>query len=245
VLELETPASDTQNTKFCAVKVEIRDPVNKDAPRQKRKTEMKEVFDHRIDFADAFEFSIDEEKNEELRILLFKQKTSSFIGGKKAVANAAFHVKQIVLNCEMLNGEIDKSFNLFNRDGNAVGGQVRLILTYYPDKKTPERTGRDGKGAIPDYNDKEYSKEEEAAAKKIQTSFRKKNKAKNGQSGGGLGGKAKLLLGGLISYGLLAFVHNNQEEEKAKKDPKYKKKTLNEKLFEKKSAPAHKNGKKK
>jgi len=211
-LELETPASDTQNTKFCAVKVEIRDPVNKDAPRQKRKTEMKEVFDHRIDFADAFEFSIDEEKNEELRILLFKQKTSSFIGGKKAVANAAFHVKQIVLNCEMLNGEIDKSFNLFNRDGNAVGGQVR---------------------------------EEEAAAKKIQTSFRKKNKAKNGQSGGGLGGKAKLLLGGLISYGLLAFVHNNQEEEKAKKDPKYKKKTLNEKLFEKKSAPANKNGKKK
>lgn len=244
MLELETPASDTQNTKFCAVKVEIRDPVNKDAPRQKRKTEMKEVFDHRIDFADAFEFSIDEEKNEELRILLFKQKTSSFIGGKKAVANAAFHVKQIVLNCEMLNGEIDKSFNLFNRDGNAVGGQVRLILTYYPDKKTPERTGRDGKGAIPDYNDKEYSKEEEAAAKKIQTSFRK-NKAKNGQSGGGLGGKAKLLLGGLISYGLLAFVHNNQEEEKAKKDPKYKKKTLNEKLFEKKSAPANKNGKKK
>ena len=243
-MELETPASDTQNTKFCAVKVEIRDPVNKDAPRQKRKTEMKEVFDHRIDFADAFEFSIDEEKNEELRILLFKQKTSSFIGGKKAVANAAFHVKQIVLNCEMLNGEIDKSFNLFNRDGNAVGGQVRLILTYYPDKKTPERTGRDGKGAIPDYNDKEYSKEEEAAAKKIQTSFRK-NKAKNGQSGGGLGGKAKLLLGGLISYGLLAFVHNNQEEEKAKKDPKYKKKTLNEKLFEKKSAPANKNGKKK
>ena len=205
---------------------------------------MKEVFDHRIDFADAFEFSIDEEKNEELRILLFKQKTSSFIGGKKAVANAAFHVKQIVLNCEMLNGEIDKSFNLFNRDGNAVGGQVRLILTYYPDKKTPERTGRDGKGAIPDYNDKEYSKEEEAAAKKIQTSFRK-NKAKNGQSGGGLGGKAKLLLGGLISYSLLAFVHNNQEEEKAKKDPKYKKKTLNEKLFEKKSAPANKNGKKK
>ena len=244
MLELETPASDTQNTKFCAVKVEIRDPVNKDAPRQKRKTEMKEVFDHRIDFADAFEFSIDEEKNEELRILLFKQKTSSFIGGKKAVANAAFHVKQIVLNCEMLNGEIDKSFNLFNRDGNAVGGQVRLILTYYPDKKTPERTGRDGKGAIPDYNDKEYSKEEEAAAKKIQTSFRK-NKAKNGQSGGGLGGKAKLLLGGLISYGLLAFVHNNQEEEKAKEDPKYKKKTLNEKLFEKKSAPANKNGKKK
>ena len=243
-MELETPASDTQNTKFCAVKVEIRDPVNKDAPRQKRKTEMKEVFDHRIDFADAFEFSIDEEKNEELRILLFKQKTSSFIGGKKAVANAAFHVKQIVLNCEMLNGEIDKSFNLFNRDGNAVGGQVRLILTYYPDKKTPERTGRDGKGAIPDYNDKEYSKEEEAAAKKIQTSFRK-NKAKNGQSGGGLGGNAKLLLGGLISYGLLAFVHNNQEEEKAKKDPKYKKKTLNEKLFEKKSAPANKNGKKK
>ena len=229
-MELETPASDTQNTKFCAVKVEIRDPVNKDAPRQKRKTEMKEVFDHRIDFADAFEFSIDEEKNEELRILLFKQKTSSFIGGKKAVANAAFHVKQIVLNCEMLNGEIDKSFNLFNRDGNAVGGQVRLILTYYADKKTPERTGRDGKGAIPDYNDKEYSKE---------------NKAKNGQSGGGLGGKAKLLLGGLISYGLLAFVHNNQEEEKAKKDPKYKKKTLNEKLFEKKSAPANKNGKKK
>jgi hypothetical protein len=49
----------------------------------------------------------------------------------------------------------------------------------------------------------------------------------------------------LISYGLLAFVHNNQEEEKAKKDPKYKKKTLNEKLFEKKSAPANKNGKKK
>ena len=137
MLELETPASDTQNTKFCAVKVEIRDPVNKDAPRQKRKTEMKEVFDHRIDFADAFEFSIDEEKNDELRILLFKQKTSSFIGGKKAVANAAFHVKQIVLNCEMLNGEIDKSFNLFNRDGNAVGGQVRLILTYYPDKKDP------------------------------------------------------------------------------------------------------------
>ena len=88
VLELETPVEDTQNTKYCAVKVEIRDPVNKDAPRQKRKTEMKEVFDHRIDFSDAFEFAIDEDKDEELRILLFKQKTSSFIGGKKAVANA-------------------------------------------------------------------------------------------------------------------------------------------------------------
>ena len=84
VLELETPVEDTQNTKYCAVKVEIRDPVNKDAPRQKRKTEMKEVFDHRIDFSDAFEFAIDEDKDEQLRILLFKQKTSSFIGGKKA-----------------------------------------------------------------------------------------------------------------------------------------------------------------
>jgi len=248
VLELETPASDTQNTKYCAVKVEIRDPVNKDAPRQKRKTEMKEVFDHRINFSDAFEFFIDEDKNEELRILLFKQKTSSFIGGKKAVANAAFHVKQIVLNCEMLDGEIDKSFNLFNREGNAVGGQVRLILTYFPKKNAPERTGKDGKGAIPDYNDKEYSKEEEAAVKKIQTTFRKKqNEGKKNQSKGqGLGGKAKLLLGGLVSYGILAFVHNNQEEEKAKKDPKYKKKTLNEKLFDKKSGgDGSKNGKKK
>ena len=67
VLELETPVEDTQNTKYCAVKVEIRDPVNKDAPRQKRKTEMKEVFDHRIDFSDAFEFAIDEDKDEELK----------------------------------------------------------------------------------------------------------------------------------------------------------------------------------
>ena len=104
VLELETPV-DTQNTKYCAVKVEIRDSVDKDAPRQKRKTEMKEVFDHRIDFSDAFEFAIDEDKDEELRILLFKQKTSSYIGGKKAVANADSHVKQIISSCRSFDGE--------------------------------------------------------------------------------------------------------------------------------------------
>ena len=220
VLELETPVEDTQNTKYCAVKVEIRDPVNKDAPRQKRKTEMKEVFDHRIDFSDAFEFAIDEDKDEELRILLFKQKTSSFIGGKKAVANAGFHVKQIISNCEAFDGEINKSFDLYNREGNAVGGQVRLILTYFPDKKKPERTGKDGKGAIPDFRDKQYSEEENAAAKKIQASFRKNRKTNRGG-----GGKAKILIGALLSFGISVLVNNNQEEVKAKKDPKYANKT--------------------
>ena len=34
---------------------------------------------------------------------------------------------------------------------------MRLILTYFPDKKKPERTGKDGKGAIPDFRDKQYS----------------------------------------------------------------------------------------
>ena len=221
VLELETPVEDTQNTKYCAVKVEIRDPVNKDAPRQKRKTEMKEVFDHRIDFSDAFEFAIDEDKDEELRILLFKQKTSSFIGGKKAVANAGFHVKQIISNCEAFDGEINKSFDLYNREGNAVGGQVRLILTYFPDKKKPERTGKDGKGAIPDFRDKQYSEEENAAAKKIQASFRKNRKTNRG----GGGGKAKILMVALFSFGISVLVKNNQEEVKAKKDPKYANKT--------------------
>lgn len=219
VLELETPVEDTQNTKYCAVKVEIRDSVDEDAPRQKRKTEMKEVFDHRIDFSDAFEFAIDEDKDEQLRILLFKQKTSSFIGGKKAVANAGFHVKQIISKCELFDGEIDKIFDLFNREGSAVGGQVRLILSYFPDKKKPERTGKDGKGAIPDFRDKQYSEEENAAAKKIQASFRKTRKTNRG------GGKAKILMGALFSFGIWALVNNNQEAEKAKKDPKYTNKT--------------------
>lgn len=182
---------------------------------------MKEVFDHRIDFSDAFEFAIDEDKDEELRILLFKQKTSSFIGGKKAVANAGFHVKQIISNCEAFDGEINKSFDLYNREGNAVGGQVRLILTYFPDKKKPERTGKDGKGAIPDFRDKQYSEEENAAAKKIQASFRKNRKTNRG----GGGGKAKILMGALFSFGISVLVNNNQEEVKAKKDPKYANKT--------------------
>ena len=69
------------------------------------------MFDHRIDFSDAFEFAIDEDKDEELRILLFKQKTSSFIGGKKAVA-MRIHVKQIISKCELFDGRNQQEFQL-------------------------------------------------------------------------------------------------------------------------------------
>jgi len=215
VLELETPESDTQNTKFCAVKCEIRDPQNKQAESQKRKTEMKEVVNHAIMFDDAFEFEIDEERNTELRILLFKQKTSSFIGGKKAVANAAFHVKQILLNCELVGGEIDKYFNLFNREGNAVGGQVRLKLNYFPTKKKPERVGKDGKGAIPDFADKAYSKKEEEAAKKIQTIVRKKTTEKKKTKKSGDGGF--YLLGAVVAGAIGFLAYHNQQQSEGKK----------------------------
>ena len=53
---------------------------------------------------------------------------------------------------------------------------MRLILTYFPDKKKPERTGKDGKGAIPDFRDKQYSEGKRTAAKKIQASLMKKQK---------------------------------------------------------------------
>ena len=118
----------------------------------------------------------EELKNDELSIFLYKKKESSWLGGEKAVANAAIFVKNITASCEE-QGEVDRTFNLFNQEGTQVGGQVRLVLKYLPDKEKPKREGPKGGSSLKDVVKKDsthFSKEEEVAAKKIQSSFREK-----------------------------------------------------------------------
>ena len=90
---------------------------------------------------------------------------------------------------EAFDGEINKSFDLYNREGNAVGGQVRLILTYFPDKRNRRELGRTGKvrfriSGTSNIRGRERRGEEDS-------SLIRKNRKTN--RGGG-GGKANILM---------------------------------------------------
>ena len=59
------------------------------------------------------------------------------MGDKAAVANAGVYVKNVVSYINS-NGSIDKEFKLFSKEGEALGGNVRLKIDFKPaDPTTP------------------------------------------------------------------------------------------------------------
>jgi len=87
------------------------------------------------------------------------------MGDKAAVANAGVYVKNIVSYINT-NGSIDKEFKLFSKEGQALGGNVRLKIDFAPsDPATP--LPDDGGGAM-----KSHAPTEDEAATRLQARFR-------------------------------------------------------------------------
>lgn len=89
------------------------------------------------------------------------------MGDKAAVANAGVYVKNVVSYINS-NGSIDKEFKLFSKDGEALGGNVRLKIDFKPaDPTTPLPTDTAVHGGM-----KSHAYTEDEAAAKLQARFR-------------------------------------------------------------------------
>lgn len=108
---------------------------------------------------------VNETYSGELRLQLFKRK--SIMGDKAAVANAGVYVKNVVSYINS-NGSIDKEFKLFSKEGEALGGNVRLKIDFKPaDPTTPLPTDTAVHGGM-----KSHAYTEDEAAAKLQARFR-------------------------------------------------------------------------